>query len=75
MRTIKLEITVSQSEYDLLVAAKMDQPHPDKIRYILLSDAARVLKHMSDAVLSNLRDQQMCDAPAVRTLHQRLGRQ
>ena len=50
MKTITIKFDVTTREHELLVAAKADQPHPSRIKAMLLADAARVLRGMIDTV-------------------------
>jgi hypothetical protein len=50
MPTIKFEIAFSTREYELLIAAKSEKPHPDRIRALLISEARSTLRRMIDMV-------------------------
>lgn len=58
MRTIKIEFEVTKAEYELLVAAKSEAPHPTRVRAMLVHDAARLLRRMGDDAIEALRQGQ-----------------
>ena len=56
MRKITIEIEVTSLEYQLLETGKMDTPHPERVKRLLLNEAARNLRNLIGAVLNSPRD-------------------
>jgi hypothetical protein len=50
MKTIIIKFDLTDREHQLLVGANLQQPHPERIKSMLLADAARTLRGLIDSV-------------------------
>ena len=62
MPTVKFEIAFTAREFELLVAAKSDKPHPSRIKAMLVDDARSTLRRM----ISMVDDERMSGGTAAR---------
>jgi hypothetical protein len=50
VKTITITIKLTDREHDLLVAAKSDKPHPERMRALLVAEARSTLRRMISMV-------------------------
>lgn len=55
MKSIAINFTLTEGEFELLRLGKCDKPSPQRIKMQLLQEAARNLRNMSESVLSSAR--------------------
>ena len=58
MRTINITFTVSERQYEYLKLAKSEQPNPQRIKMMLLSQAASLLRRMGEQVMQDARKEE-----------------
>ena len=58
MKTINITVTLTDTEYDFLKLGKCDIPSPQRLKMMLLREAARNLRNMSESVLQSAREPQ-----------------
>ena len=56
MRTINITFTVSERQYEYLCLAKSEQPDPQRIKMMLLSQAVSLLRRMGEQVMDEARN-------------------
>ena len=55
MKSIAINFTLTEGEYELLRLGKNEKPNPQRIKLQLLHEAARNLRNMSESVLQGAR--------------------
>jgi hypothetical protein len=53
VKTINITVTLTDTEYDFLKLGKCDIPSPQRLKMMLLREAARNLRNMSESVLQS----------------------